>query len=83
MLVGREIKKQHELYNSGSTELVAVYGRCRVGKTYLIDEAFEGKISFRHSGLSPIDDRGATFKGTAMNDWSDFVRVITIDQLFS
>ena len=70
MLVGREkeIKKLHELYNSGSAELVAVYGRRRVGKTYLIDEAFEGKISFRHSGLSPIDDRDATVKGTAMKD---------------
>ena len=24
---------------------------------YLIDEAFEGRITFRHTGLSPIDDR--------------------------
>ncbi|MBO4391238.1 MAG: ATP-binding protein [Lachnospiraceae bacterium] len=57
MIVGRdrEIKKLNELYNSGAAELVALYGRRRVGKTFLIDETFEGRICFRHSGLSPID----------------------------
>ena len=62
MLVGREkeIKQLNELYNSDSAELVALYGRRRVGKTYLIDETFEGRITFRHSGLSPIDDKYAS-----------------------
>lgn len=59
MIVGREyeVKKLNEFYNSGNAELIALYGRRRVGKTYLIDEAFENRISFRHSGLSPIDDK--------------------------
>lgn len=34
----------------------ALYGRRRVGKTFLVDEVFEDRISFRHSGLSPIDN---------------------------
>ena len=57
MIVGRkkEIKKLQELYDSDSAELVALYGRRRVGKTYLIDNVFENKIFFRHAGLSPIE----------------------------
>ena len=59
MMIGREkeVKKLNELYNSQSSELVAVYGRRRVGKTYLVDEALAGKFTFRHAGLSPIEHR--------------------------
>lgn len=70
MIIGREeeIKKLNELYDSDSAELVAVYGRRRVGKTYLVDESFEGRISFRHSGLSPIDESEDKFVGNRMKD---------------
>ena len=41
--------------------MVAVYGRRRVGKTYLVDEAFKGLITFRHAGLSPVEvEKGAS-----------------------
>ena len=58
MVIGREyeIKKLNEFYDSKEAELIALYGRRRVGKTFLIDEVFEDRITFRHSGLSPIDD---------------------------
>ena len=56
MLTGREKeqKKLRDLYEGGQAEFVAVYGRRRVGKTYLIDEVFHSEITFRHAGLSPI-----------------------------
>ncbi|MBQ8094840.1 MAG: AAA family ATPase [Clostridia bacterium] len=56
MITGREKeqKKLRNLYESGRAEFVAVYGRRRVGKTYLIDEVFRSEITFRHAGLSPI-----------------------------
>jgi len=59
MIIGREkeIEKLNELYESSFSELVALYGRRRVGKTFLVDQVFSGKITFRHAGLSPIDDR--------------------------
>ena len=50
-----EIAELNRLYYSDKAELVAVYGRRRVGKTYLIDQTFKGKIKFRHAGLSPIE----------------------------
>ncbi|MBQ8159730.1 MAG: ATP-binding protein [Clostridia bacterium] len=56
-MIGREeeIKELKRLYHRNRTELVAVYGRLRVGKTYLVDETFQGKFTFRHTGLSPAD----------------------------
>ena len=57
-MIGRK-KEQNELnnlYNSNKSELVAIYGRRRIGKTYLVDETFKGHITFRHAGLSPADE---------------------------
>ena len=64
MIIGREYeaRKLNEYYNSESAELIALYGRRRVGKTFLVDEAFENRISFRHSGLSPVDENEKTEK---------------------
>ena len=58
-IIGREkeTKELVNLYNSGNAEFVAVYGRRRVGKTFLVDEALKGKITFRHAGLSPVDEQ--------------------------
>ena len=53
-MIGR-IKERDELirmYESGESEFVAVYGRWRVGKTYLIREVFADRFAFRHSGLA-------------------------------
>lgn len=53
-IVGRiEEKKQFkELLQSNESEFVAVYGRRRVGKTFLIREYFKQHISFHLTGLS-------------------------------
>ena len=59
-MVGREyeIKTLNRLYESKRAELVAIYGRRRVGKTYLVDETFSGRFSFRHAALSPAEEGG-------------------------
>ncbi len=56
-MIGRkkEVRELEELYNNGRAEFVAIYGRRRVGKTYLVDEAFKDRITFRHAGLSPVE----------------------------
>jgi len=57
----REAQKLLQLYKRKKADFVAIYGRRRVGKTYLVDETLEGKITFRHAGLSPVENQG---KGT-------------------
>lgn len=54
MLIGRA-KEQgwlREAYKSDESQFVAVYGRRRVGKTYLIRECFNNKFVFQHSGVA-------------------------------
>ena len=52
-MIGRIAESQllNRLYNSEESEFVAVYGRRRVGKTYLIHETFDGRFAFIHTGL--------------------------------
>lgn len=51
--IGRteEIKLLHDITESGRSEFVAVYGRRRVGKTYLIQEFFDNKFAFTATGI--------------------------------
>lgn len=59
MLIGRE-KEQgllSEAYRSNESQFVAVYGRRRVGKTYLIRECFHDKFIFQHSGVAKANTK--------------------------
>ena len=60
LIIGRnrEIEELKQLVQSQRTEFVAIYGRRRVGKTFLVDEALREDITFRHAGLSPVDENG-------------------------
>ncbi len=56
-IIGRksEINELERLYSSNRPEFVAVYGRHRVGKTFLIKQTFKGRMTFQHTGVSPVD----------------------------
>ena len=63
-IIGRE-KEQKELqklYNMNKSILLAVYGRRRVGKTYLINEFFGDKFTFKHTGASNFELKNASSK---------------------
>lgn len=51
-IIGRkkEIELLTEYYHSGKAEFVAVYGRRRIGKTYLVRNLFRDKFAFDMSG---------------------------------
>jgi len=53
-ITGREYESKlfREFYSSNKSEFVAVYGRRRIGKTFLIREFFADKLVFDVSGLS-------------------------------
>ena len=54
MLIGREQEKKDLLdaLASDYSEFIAVYGRRRVGKTFLIRETFNYKFTFQHTGMA-------------------------------
>ena len=76
-MIGREaeIKELNQLYESNRAELVAIYGRRRVGKTFLVDETFSNRITFRHAGLSPTE---ADAKGLLQEQLDHFYNSLII-----
>lgn len=59
MLIGRDKEKQilqNTLYEEYS-QFVAVYGRRRVGKTFLIRETFENRFDFQFTGAANLTAR--------------------------
>lgn len=53
MLIGREKEQAllRELLRSKQSEFVALYGRRRVGKTFLVRETFNYQFAFQHTGI--------------------------------
>lgn len=51
-IIGRENEKRelNKYISSEQSEFVAIYGRRRVGKTFLVKELLEGRFSFRMTG---------------------------------
>lgn len=51
-IIGRkkEIQALTEYYNSGKPEFIAVYGRRRIGKTFLVRNTFKDKLCFDMTG---------------------------------
>lgn len=52
------MEELERLFHSDRAEFVAVYGRRRVGKTFLIKNTLEGRITFQHTGVSPAGQEG-------------------------
>ena len=61
IIIGRKHEQEEldRLYRSNRPEFLAVYGRRRVGKTFLIKQALKDRIVFQHTGVSPVDQEGA------------------------
>ncbi len=70
-MIGRkeEIKILQEAFESTQSELIAIYGRRRIGKTYLIREHFTNNLIFSTSGL---------YKGTLKEQLWEFAANLKI-----
>ena len=84
-MIGREKERRQleEAFDSEESEFVAVYGRRRIGKTFLIRETFDYSFAFQHSGIanSGMKRQLRAFEGSlreagggtrkALHDWFD------------
>ena len=61
-IIGRkqELETLDRLFNSAKSEFLAIYGRRRVGKSYLIEEAFRNDIIFSAIGMYHKKKKGLT-----------------------
>ena len=53
----RELQILEQIYTSKQSEFIAVYGRRRVGKIFLIREFFDNKFTFQFSGLANVSTK--------------------------
>ena len=77
-MIGREKEQRRlrEMADSGEAEFVAVYGRRRIVKTYLINEFFAEKLFFQHAGLSPVEAKDAPERTQLEAQLNHFVRAL-------
>ena len=76
-IIGRkqEIAELTRRYESGRVEFIAVYGRRRVGKTFLVNEVLGDGMAFHHTGLSPYDrKRKVSLKAQLQNFHFSLIR---------
>lgn len=75
-IIGRTAEKAElkRVLESGKPELVVVYGRRRVGKTFLVREFFEGRFAFYHTGLSQQEMDPARQKDSQLQNFASSLR---------
>jgi len=67
-IIGREkeIAVLNSLLKSSKSEFAAIYGRRRVGKSFLVEEVFRGKIAFELVGTFLKDKDDKTYKSVQL-----------------
>ena len=67
-MIGRkkEFQKFQEAMSKDRAQLIAVYGRRRVGKTFLVNEFCGNKYCFKHTAVSPVDEGSGKRKKNLM-----------------
>ena len=60
-MIGRQLEKEmlQRALDRKTAQIVVVYGRRRVGKTFLVNEFFNNSYAFKHTAVSPLE-KGAT-----------------------
>ena len=58
-IIGRKLEKERlvRYMTSNRSEFIAIYGRRRIGKTYLVRELFEGRFTFRMTGMENVSTK--------------------------
>ena len=70
-IIGREqeIEKLENYISSRKSEFIAIYGRRRIGKTFLVKELFENRFAFRVTGKDNVTTKEQlTSLSFALND---------------
>ena len=57
-MIGRRIEQEllPEAIEKDRAQFVVVYGRRRVGKTFLVNEFFQNRYAFKHTAVSPLNE---------------------------
>ena len=70
----REQIQLERLFNSKEAEFLVVYGRRRVGKTFLIRNYFKDKFTFYHTALSPLEMEEGDLQQAQLQNFASSLR---------
>ena len=72
-MIGRtkEKKQLQALLEEEEPQFLAVYGRRRIGKTYLVRESFGHKFTFQHTGISNLSIRSESRKQAQLDKFAE------------
>lgn len=56
-----DLIKAEAALKANESQFIAVFGRRRVGKTYLVREALAGSFAFQHTGYANTGTKGQLF----------------------
>ena len=75
-IVGRKKEQQQleHLLDSKEAEFLVVYGRRRVGKTFLIRNYFKDRLTFYHTALSPLELEGGELLQAQLQNFTSSLR---------
>lgn len=75
-MIGRKEEKKYlfSLLEEEEPQFVAVFGRRRIGKTYLIRESFQHTFTFEHTGISNIDIEVENRKAAQLDKFLDSLK---------
>lgn len=88
-IIGRktEIERLLQYVDSNRSEFIAIYGRRRIGKTYLVKELFGDRLAFRITGMEKVNTadqlknfssalQNFTSSDTVAKTWGDAFRLL-------
>ena len=70
----RELALLQECRDADRSRLVVVYGRRRVGKTFLVREAFDYRFTFTHTGIE-----NGTYAEQLGGFWNSIIAQFNLD----
>lgn len=75
-MIGRKEEREYllSLINEDEPQFVAVFGRRRIGKTYLVRESFEHKFTFQYTGISNNQIEPGTRKMAQLNKFAESLK---------
>lgn len=59
----REFDLLQEAIEKPRAQIITIYGRRRVGKTFLVNEFFNNQYAFKHTAVSPLDENQKLKRG--------------------
>lgn len=70
----KEQQQLEHLLDSKEAEFLVVYGRRRVGKTFLIRNYFKDRLTFYHTALSPLELEGSELLQAQLQNFTSSLR---------